>query len=130
FGRQRALLDQAIHDALDQSDLGVFEALKLPATEFETKDVASFREGGLNHLQDARLPRAPIDVDADRDRGIDRFVDQTDDGSRDRLVVQEIDLGFLVAQIAERCDFPGCRHENTPSGSAAMAPSGPIAALY
>jgi hypothetical protein len=32
-------------------------------------------------------------VDADRDGGIDRFVDQADDGFRDRLVVEEIDLG-------------------------------------
>ena len=44
------------------------------------------------------------------------------DGSRNRLVVEEIDLGLLVAQIAEWRDFPGRRHENTPSGGAAMAP--------
>lgn len=106
LGRQRALLDQAVHDALDQSDLGVLEALKLPPTELEAEDVAAFREGGLDHFQDAGLPRAPVAMDADRDCGIDCFLDQSNDGSRDRLVVEKIDLGLMVAQITERRDFP------------------------
>jgi hypothetical protein len=60
-----------------QRDLGVLEALKLPPAELEADDVTAVGKGALHHLQHAGLSRTPVAVDADRHRGIHRFVDRT-----------------------------------------------------
>jgi hypothetical protein len=55
----------------------------------------------FQHLKDARLAGAPITMNADGYWRVWRFTDETDDGLRDRLVVEEVGCRLLVVQEHE-----------------------------
>src|SRR5581483_10461579 len=98
FRQQRTFLEQPGDDALDQSDLGVFETLEPPSIELEAEDTVLVREAALDHLEDAGLPRAPIAVNANRHRALRLLPQQRDDRLGDCFVVKEIDLRFVVGE--------------------------------
>ncbi|MCY1550391.1 hypothetical protein D9M68_866430 [compost metagenome] len=55
-------------------------------------------EAGLDHLEHAGLTRTPVAVYADRHWMVGLSTKQLDDRAGNRLVVQQIDFGFVIGQ--------------------------------
>ena len=97
-GGDTSLLRDLGNDRLQERDLRVLKALKTPAIELQAEYPAVGFKRGFNHLEDARLARAPIAMHTDGDRALGLAAEQGDDCFRDRLVVAQIDLRLVVGQ--------------------------------
>ena len=84
------------HGRLDHHGLGVVESLEGPAVEPQARDRLVLGEVALNHLEDARLARAPVAVDADGQGTGAVVAQQFDHRPRDGFAIEVIDLGFVV----------------------------------
>ena len=93
-----AFFDQAGDDTFDERYLCVLESLETPAVELKAEDFGLALEPGLDHLEYAGLAGAPITVDPHGDWSVRSIPQQLDNGGRDRLVVEEINLGLVVSQ--------------------------------
>lgn len=93
---RRTLLNQACDDAFDERDFGVFETLETSAVEFEAQDVCFAFEASLDHFQNTRFAGALTAVDANGHWSIRPVTKELDDRGGDRLVIEEVGLGFIV----------------------------------
>ena len=106
LGGERPSLDELGDDALDQRDLRVLESLELPPVEPDAEvasicSASALLEGRLDHVEHARLPRTPVAMHADGDRGVTPRCDELNHNLGDRLVPKEVDAGFLINDVAE-----------------------------
>ena len=118
-----ASASEFVDDSLDDHSLCVFETLEGPAIEPEAEYAVVVCEGALEHLEDARLARSPIAVDADGHRCVRRLADQIDDRLRDRLIVEEISCGLLIVQ---KHDPPSAHIARAGNLSLSALRTGPI----
>ncbi len=96
--QNRPLFDKAGDDAFNQRDLGVLKSLETPAIEFEAERLRGLVDSRLDHFEDAGLARAPVAVNSDRDGQLGSVTNEVDNRLGDRLVIKQIDLGFVVAE--------------------------------
>lgn len=68
FGDIRPLAEQFANDDFDEHGLGVVEALERPAVEPQAGNPPVGGHARLHHRQHARLPGAPVAVNADGQR--------------------------------------------------------------
>lgn len=94
--RRRPRTPQLIHDRLHHDRLRVLESLEGPPVKPDADRLRLLGDRSLGHLEDTRLARAPIAMDANSHRCLTSVTDKSDDGLRDRFVVEEICCRLLV----------------------------------